>query len=109
MSGHRIGYDHGMALTAGLLKDPGANGTLVLDAGSGFNTVILGTTSQTSIVLPASQPGTVVIAVNNSGGAVEVSDGTSNVCSLADAEVGLAVALTAAGLWRGVVLHSTST
>ena len=97
MSGHRLGYDMGMALAAGLLDDPGDAGTVVINAGSGFSVLVIpGGSATDAIVLPASPAGTVLLVVNDSGGTLAITEsGTAGLDSdLADGGVELCVAST---------------
>ena len=94
MSGHRLGYDHGMALAGGLIADPGDGGTLVLN-GTGFGVCYIPDGSATdAIVLPAAPAGTVVLVVNDSAGTLAITEsGTAGLdADLADGGTELCVA-----------------
>ena len=109
MAGNTLGTDFSQVAVSGKLADPGDAGTLVLTGGMSMVHILAGSTTD-SVVLPAAPTGSIVVLMNESAGDVEMSDGTSNVCTVADDEVGLAVSLNeSTPLWRGVVLHSTST
>lgn len=97
MSGHRLGYDHGMALAAGLLADPGDAGTVVLEAGTGFSVLVIpGGSATDAIVLPAAPAGTIVLVVNDSGGTLAITEsGTAGLdADVADGGVEFCVAST---------------
>ena len=109
MAGNTLGTDFEQVAVSGKLKDPGDAGTLVLTGGYSVVHILAGSATD-SVVLPSAPTGSLVVLINESAGTVEMSDGTSNCASVDDDEIGLAICLKeSTPLWRGVVLHSTST
>ena len=109
MSGHSLGYEHGMAMAACQLADPGDGGTVYLEAGTGFGLLHITAAGTNTVVLPdTANSGTMILIVNDSGGTLAINTSGGNALDADLADGGTELCIASDDTWSSVELTVAS-